>query len=541
MNYLRTGFFIAVFVLTFMPVLSQTEQQNSENDIYLFSPEYFFNKNFPENFIPREALTIQKENFRAALGVLLYTDFSYVNNSDLNSQSDFSDQLWIIHGFLGLMLQAHLGSWLQLMLTMENNSFPGGDESEQNYFPNTPSIISVENYFYPGQMYVRLFMTTAGIPIRITLGKQNIKGIVDYHDGYSTIAFPQEIQGLLINANSAFGNLNFLALDILNLYQNWILPPALYGKTAKVSSDIIGNFQGDALSFRSGIIYQTPDIFKNTKPLKWYWNLSTLFTRYGPVITGIDRADGTGKYSDNDYIFHYGLTTYLKWINFSVLLESCLSNGVDRKLPDLFGNSMDISANGLFLRTGIFWDIPAKSPARHILELNVMYSEGPVMNTTGTIANYGFTAPGLQDFGGFLLNHVWGFKPYSMSLNNGVVHNRSNGYYHSSGAISVNLAYKVLFQTLGLYFQSRFLFDSAIYNEKLNIFTDKTIFPNFQSRYIGNENIISVIIKMNTMIQWFFSAEIFIPGESFLYVKNGIFSDKDDSFYGFIGGLKIIF
>ena len=546
--------FIAYIISGFQLVLSNSlkdPDQNFLNDKDHNLPEqmnrtfFYFNKNILyRNLMDNDHhILYEKNNLNASFRFTAITEGTYINDADLKVDSEFYDTQILFTTLLNIAVALRYENWVYIFLSVQDRIYFGSDDENLNYFQDSGlQRTSRQNNFSTNLIYLKIqFSQNKDFETNLYIGRQFLPDVFLLEKNIQNYIYPDAIDGVRFTADSFnAGKFNFIVLDVLNLYQYWKETPSRYDQLPLSESDIIGNYKWDLLSLRTGILYTSPHLLPVEKNMQWVWYLNTLFTKYGPVITGVDRADGSGKFNDNDYIFHYGLGTSFQFMNFIFFLETCRSDGIDRKLPGIFGNLQDIAMNGFFSRGEILWSLPPNKNFKSVIDFSFIYSDGPIFNEHGNKTNYGFIASGDHDSGFILLNNFWGFRPYSLSLKNGFVNNQSFGFYHSSGALIFKAGYSIKFnEKIIIDLQTSFIFDTTLYNNSKNIFIASSTFPKFQNRYIGSENMISCLFALNTVLELYVIGDIFFPGELYQYYKNGILSDHVNNFYGIFGGIQV--
>lgn len=485
------------------------------------------------------------DEFSGSVAMTINTEGVSIQDADLYSKSELVDKPFILNGTMNVMFHLNYQSWLETVISFQKNSYMGSKDDNASYRQGMQSnLLTSTPEFYFNLLYVKFNLVNSDrFNVSLSFGEQMISDFYRIQNVFQNYVYPDMIDGLLLRVkNNDIGKFDFLLIDIFNLYENWTQQPHKYNSIPVNQSDIIGNYNGDVLSFRSGIFYETPNLLKTQNPGRWNVYVNTMFTRYGPVVSGVDRSNKSGNFVDNDYLLHYGIGTFFQLGGFSIFLELWRSDGIDRKLPDIMGNLQDILINGYFFRTGIFWQLPLVKSFSHALHLNLVYSDGPAFDKYGNKKSYGFVASGNHDSGGFLLNNIWGFRPYALSINSGVVNNLSYGYYHCSGAIILNAGYTIFIANAGgVDLQSRFIFDTSMYENTKSIFTKTETFSGFNNRYVGNENMLSFFYSINSVLQLFVSFDVFVPGELYRYFNHGIYNEKTDPFYGILAGMRILF
>ncbi|MDH4261524.1 MAG: hypothetical protein OEV78_00605 [Spirochaetia bacterium] len=520
-------------------------EDNQNVDPFLRSNYFYETYNLYQSLNSKGFIQFEKNKFSGSAGMIFNTEGVFIKDPDLNSKSTFADKQLILNNILNFVFKVNYQNWLETVIVIYNNSYLGSKDKNVNYQQSSQQSITENNpVFLTSLSFVRIhFINLQKMNLSLSLGEQFLKYDYLSNDLFSDYIYPLKINGLLMMAeNDDIGKFKFLLADVLNLYENWIEPPSRYKHLQTNNTDIIGNYNGDILSFRSGIFYESPDILKKLNVVKWHFYINTLFTRYGPVASGADRSNKSGSFTDNDYLFHNGLGMYFNFAKFAAFFEVCRSDGIDRKLPDIFGNNEDIKINGYFFRADIFLQLPPFKNIHHFTRINILYSDGPSFDSYGNKRSYGFVASGNHDFGGFLINNIWGFRPYAVSLNDGVVNHQSYGFYHTSGVLTFNFGYSVfLSKTINVEIQSWLIYDSSFYNDSHSIFKKNNTFPDFKNRNIGNDNMVSVFFTFNSVLQLYFSLDMFIPAEAYRYFNHGIYNEKKDTFYGVSAGMRIQF
>jgi len=528
-----------------------SEVRNRDLDRSPESDILFFNDFFSDSEILYQVMKndghfrFGNDRYTGNASLILNSEGIYMNDADLDSHSTFTDKQLILGSFMYLTFKLRYQTWLETVISIKNSSYMGSSEENLNYFQTTQPYINRDpKSFNINLLYINFNISKSDdLFLDVTLGRQFLNHIYLREDFFYNVLYPDKINGLLVKTgNQNLGTFHILAMDVLNLFENWAESPRQYDNIPLQTSDIIGNYNGDIFSFRSGVLYNTPNIIKNNDHIQWIFYLNSIFTRYGPVISGVDRSGKSGSFTDNDYLFHYGLGTFFRLYDVVTLVEICRSEGIDRKPPDIFGNLKDISTNGYFIRLGIFVILPKIKGITHDLRIDSMFSEGPKYDTFGNKKSYGFVSAGNHEFGGFLLNNIWGFRPYSLSLDNGIVNHLSYGYYHSSGALAFNIRYQIYFDnSLSFHFKTAFLYDTSIYGDSKDIFLKNTMFEKFENRYIGNENSVTGIFSISPVFQLYLTFDVFTPGKLYQYFNHGIYENKKSDFYGIMAGVKVQF
>lgn len=399
---------------------------------------------------------------------------------------------------------------------------------------------------------------SAKLSLRALLGVQPVSYGNDPAPFFSNYVLPESVNGLAVFADTkSLGRFYLIVVDVMDIYQNALYKPYCCSDFPDKNSLIIGNSQTDLLTFRSGFFYETPNLFVKNEPpskngsqdqgfhkrlLKFYllkFYLGTLFTGYGSVQGSTEQAQAGSGFSDQDYLFHYFLGSRFAWKNFRMIAEVSMSNGIDHKAPNIFGYSRDIKTNGLYLRLGAGL-LFKKNFYTNVFRLSFMYADGPLNDANGNTQSYGYVASGNHETGGLLVNQAMGFRPYALSLSDGISNNKNQVFYHSSGAAILLFNYSFIFPPLVIDLQCRFYVDSR------RNFYGKSILQNplsyLQSRYIGNEDTISFIYVISPNLQLYLTPAIFIPGPVYFSQQYGMAGlNNQEIMYGFLFGANLWF
>jgi len=512
---------------------------------YLYRENFFY-----RGLLQNENLFLVGKNLSGSIRASFETGGIFLKDADLHLHSSFTDKQGLLFDSCNLLFMLRYESWLETVVSVHYGEYLGSKDDDLGYLqPLRPGRKPANPGFYLGVFFTRFLLAdSSALRVELSLGRQWLKDTYLVEGIFENFLYPVKFDGVYLTIqNNLMGKFQILAADILQLYQNWNNEPAGYKNLSQDSPEIIANYDGDLLSFRSGIFYETPSLITAPGGVKWAIYLNTLFTRYGPVTSGVDRAGFSGAFADNDYLLHYGIGSFFKAPGLALFFEFCRSEGIDRQMPGLFGDTRDIETNGNFFRASLLALLPPLTPllpiknTNHAVHVNLIFSEGPVFDNYGNQKTYGFVSPGNHDFGGFLLNQVWGFRPYALSLNNGFANNRSYGFYHASGILAAGLAYTLLLSAhANIQFQSWFLFDASL-DATENIFQKSANFENFFDRHIGNETMVTLFSTINRVVEMSLSFDVFAPGGLYQSFNHGIYGDKKDFFYGLYFDLKIRF
>ncbi|MDH4199458.1 MAG: hypothetical protein OEV66_03670 [Spirochaetia bacterium] len=477
----------------------------NNNEFYHYFTDEGLNKIQSENLNFGYKITGNNRANFLALGNLMQSD-------PINDTSNL-----YIQSSVQIFLLWQASSNVNIQTEISGNPYFGGFNESKNYLPQTfslepdfSSLLKIKSLFSS----IRILDSNA-LSLLATIGRQPVQMQSTYNNYFINFILPENSDGIVLKMKGEkFGTFQVIGVDFMDILDN--LPEKAYccADYPKKNPSIIGNFGGDILSFRSGAFFESLDFLAASDKSTWRFYLESFFTRYGPVPGGTDRASGTGNFTDNDYVFHYGAASFFESGNFKMLLEAQFSRGIDRKPPDILGNGDDIATNGLFARSGIFYSVCGWLNMRHIFFLNLAYADGAVFDFSGRKSNYGFTAYGNHESGGLILNHAWGFRPYSLSLSQGISNRLSYGFYHANGAAQINFGYSFSpISWLTLDFMSWFVFDTTRFDNAPNIFAPNGIYKDFFDRYLGNENMVSLFFQIRKELEIRLSGDVFIPGK----------------------------
>jgi hypothetical protein len=345
---------------------------------------------------------------------------------------------------------------------------------------------------------------------------------------FENYLYPEKSSGIAVNFfNDQTGNMYLTIIDILNLYQDKYTEVYSFKNFPQKENFVIGDSNDDWFSFRSGVIYQTPDANLRDHYILNF-RFSSFFTRYGSVFGGSDNTSFDGDQIQNDYLFHYSASSLLKSGKVKFTADFSAVDGIDRRQPDLFGYSRDISIDGLLARTGVDILLFQSGPFSQNLTLDILYADGPVYNEYNQLTNYGYVGVVSPSQNFPVTGQSWGFSPFAISDTNGISFLRNYGLFHSSGSALID--FKLVF---GIYSKLTIkpgisLFFDTVKENTENIFEETKSYPDMNSRYIGNETSIDISISFlnNTVLQ--LNGGIFTPGKGFKNMYPGLYTQNEN-------------
>ncbi len=321
------------------------------------------------------------------------------------------------------------------------------------------------------------------------------------------------------------------------------------------------NYRGDLPVVRTGLLYQSPRLKKQTARLEQELeqvidkNIESGFlfylylTRYGAVRGGRERASQTPNHADEDYILVSGGRAYYRFQRFSGEAQAAASDGVDRKLPNYEGYSRDALASGAMGGVTLSMDyqlkrrnnsvmqtnLPANFPPnlQAMAQIELFYFEGITFDDYGNLTSTGFTGFGGEQAGGYLMTNIAGFYPAAFGQNNGIYH--SSRFHHHASGISFGhfrniLTINPLSLGLALGLDIWVVYDQSVNDTRGAVSFDGKP-QNRSGEKIGEEADLSLLYRRKWH-SFYLVAAVFRPGD---------FYPESDLFTGLFLGSRLLF
>lgn len=401
------------------------------------------------------------------------------------------------------------------------------------------SQLFVEGVFYRSRIF--------SFSTRIGRQRYGIRGLPrDY-------IFDDYLDAVTLQLNHhKLGRLRILAADFLQMGSD---AADMADDVSFISNDRekVDNFDGDVNVFRSGLVYEAPDIKISSKQrfeIKTYG----FYARYGAVDgTGDNLSSGgtAGNDADSDYSV-LGGARFIYHSNFTdIFLDTAGSTGIDRRLPDAAGNSRDINTDGFAAGFGAVITAADINVVKRMfrnfnfkLQLDGFYADGPEYDSNGNRTSHGFTSFKGKQIGGILLNRYRGVHPSAYTDDDGFdsdehAYNRKSGTLLAHGGL-----YTTFYKKYGIRFDYWYLKDSGSSTHPAPGSASSSAVSAQQrlGREIGHEINLAFTYAPEQYWSLYAIGGIFLPGD--FYATAGTNTSEPagtDNFAGFLIGSKLVF
>jgi len=494
-------------------------------------------------------------------------DLRTLNESNNASIDDTDDAVNVALSRFFVNFYFPLGDTLYFRTDIFKNGFWGHDQLAGGSSNNSSSSTPVgSDPFAFGSLYLEAILWKNNrLDISTRIGRQffSIGGTdTDYMLRDYLDAVTMQI------GDSTVGTFHLLLLDVFQMAGDSTDHINYVGYFSH-DSERVENFNGDAAVLRHGLVYESRDILdwksknlgENYVQARGYFFL----VRYGAVNQGgADRSNNgaTGNFSDNDFSTMSGLRVNsahiiplsgaLKNLVLEPFVDTALSAGIDRRLPNAAGEVIDANTNGFAFHAGIASSLPlSQLPLTFQLDLDGFYATGATYDEDGQLVSHGFVSFKGNQMGGILYNRFYGSHPTGYTDDDGI-DDYPHDYDRKAGSAFFHtrlgmLAWDKVLLSLDHYAmadtsQSE-MWSKADSEGTTDTITSATLRAQERlGKFLGHEFNVGLDYFHNKYWTLYVKGGIFLPGE--FYSTPGIVADSpygSDAFWGMLIGSRLVF